>query len=439
MAHLEIAHLLTSSCGKANSVVTAESVVETGQEPMARSPSFSQWLRTSILGHLAESKADFELEESPIGLEESLDLLDEEIVDAQALQEPLQKIDLGNPDEFGADGPQVTILPLESSDLGTDEPQQATILLLESNDLGTDEPQQATVLPLESSDLGTDQPQVAVSTPGLKRYAPISMSGLEETGIVSTSGLGMEKLPIDGNELKEPIALLANNKKDQQKALDKEPLDEMPWAGFSLFMESRAALQDVSFPRKDSTTASMVDKADEDKSMGITHHPKISQPESGPVDSLAQRKESKPVLGIMTPLVKNMRGESNAPGLKTKQLSDDGNLERPERKSPLKLPVTPIGRIVSNTPTASIRSAVPATLDASTAPPAEVPASPGMPALPATPPVSVAPAPLSASVPPATPPVLVVPAPLNASVPLATPPVSAIETALSAGPAQLSP
>ncbi|MCB1764549.1 MAG: hypothetical protein KDJ22_00605, partial [Candidatus Competibacteraceae bacterium] len=422
MAHLDIAHLLTSSCGKTNSVVAAESVVETGQEPMARSPSFSQWLRTSILGHLAESKADFELEGSPIDLEESLDLLDEEVVDAQALQEPLQKIDLGNPDEFGADGLQVTILPLESSDLGTDEPQQAT------------------VLPLESSDLGTDQPQVAVSTPGLKQHAPISMSGLEETGIVSTPDLGREGLPVDGNELKEPI--LANNRKDQPKTLDKEPLDEMPWAGFSLFMESRAALQDVSFPRKDSTTESMMDKADEDKSIGITHHPKISQPEFDPVDSLAQRKESKPVLGIMTPLVKNMRGESNAPGLKTKQLSDDGSLERPERKSSLKLPVTPIRRIVSNTPAASIRpaipsyvpvipaatpadsirSAVPATPDASTVPPAEVPASPAMPATPATPPVSAAPAPLSASIPPATSPVSTAPAEVPASPAMPTAP-----------------
>ncbi|MCB1770545.1 MAG: hypothetical protein KDJ31_12735, partial [Candidatus Competibacteraceae bacterium] len=119
MAHLELAYLLASPRSKGSPPVVAGSVAEAGQETVTESPSFGQWLRTSILGHPTTGETDPDLKETLFVPEESLDSSDEEAVNVQTLQDPQQRIDSTNSDDFSTDNLQIAAANLQSDDSET--------------------------------------------------------------------------------------------------------------------------------------------------------------------------------------------------------------------------------------------------------------------------------------------------------------------------------
>ncbi|HPF60156.1 MAG TPA: hypothetical protein PK820_15420, partial [Candidatus Competibacteraceae bacterium] len=406
MAHLELAHLFASNRSKASTAIAAGATVETGQETVIQSPSFSQWLRTSILGDPAADKTNSELGNPPAS-EAPLDSL-AEIANARTPQDPSQAAD-----------------PASSDDLIPGDSQAAIPTLVAPDDSGTDAQPANSILDFEKQ------------TP---------TSDLEELAGAPMPDLGTKKevLPIDGSTPEKSQGLAAGKKINHPETPDDKHAIEMPWAGFSLFMESRAALQSTGFSREDSplipntanpddvsesvgtlselttvdsSTAVSPEKAGADGqkaspvltalSNGMqesiklpskvaettpaaansdrgaatietaTDHPAVSSPWLAPIDGLAQRRRSHQASGVV-PISTATERSSDA-------LTNSERLGLSKQGPALELPATPVNKITSAVPAAPITSTAPAipVVPAVSAKPAGISAITTNPAIPA--------------------------------------------------------
>ncbi|MCB1820864.1 MAG: hypothetical protein KDI73_04695, partial [Candidatus Competibacteraceae bacterium] len=235
MAHLELAYLLASPRSKGSASVAAGSVTEAGQEAATQSPSFGQWLRTSILRHPTAGETDRDLKEDFLVPEEPLDSSNGETVNVQAPRNSQQGIESTNSDALSIEDLQMAPENLQSDDFETGSETEVSTAGSEQQALiqAGDE-----IEIISTPNLGTEKLFAADESPLKKPITPIANNrGVTVHSPRPLTGEGLANLS-PCQEIEEETEYLHNRGEGRPETPDKEPRIEMPWAGFSLFMES---------------------------------------------------------------------------------------------------------------------------------------------------------------------------------------------------------